>query len=271
MDEVYKISGETLNEIVAAIHEKNSEITSYTAAEFADKIRQIPQSKGSGTSMPAYLDLELKKGELDNGLESDKWLKISINNYEKIPDGSKIYMFYQVINNGTSRWIHPVNYDKLATTGKYHLGYYCIASGPYSDGEYDYPDIPKWMPNSGKLQTEFDITDEILDNGCLFIDLTEYLIPLVKPVNPDQFDNFTNGKFQDCELALFGRPNCLSKPLNITFRLVNSDGDLIDIPNNSILIGVSRFTDQPDSFIFPLASVTSKAKINGKKLYSKII
>lgn len=75
--------------------------------------------------------------------------------------------------NQYGEWYHPENL---------HLGYENQLAGKYVVDKWHPTDLfqatPSWMPNSGKLQTEWTTTTDYVT-----INLAEWFVPMIKPVN----------------------------------------------------------------------------------------
>lgn len=75
--------------------------------------------------------------------------------------------------NKYGEWYHP---DNL------YLGYENQLAGKYVVDKYHPTDLfqatPSWMPNGGKLQTEWTATTDYVT-----IDLAKWFVPMIKPVN----------------------------------------------------------------------------------------
>ena len=96
--------------------------------------------------------------------------------------GAKLHVYYAVRNRQRRTcWRHPDNYD-VGGEDSSRFGYGQIAGAEYGgNGQYSYDAVPEWMPHDGYLVSEFSLTEEILSRGYMDIDLTTWLLPLVKP------------------------------------------------------------------------------------------
>lgn len=56
--------------------------------------------------------------------------------------------------------------------------------------EIEYCSVPSWMPNDGYLADDWTLTDEDIARGYIEIDITKWLLPLMKPVS--KVDNFVS-------------------------------------------------------------------------------
>lgn len=90
---------------------------------------------------------------------------------------------YSVLRNRQRKtcWRHPSNYC-VADEGGGRLGYGQIAGFTYGgNAEYNYSAVPEWMPNDGYLETEFALTKAVIERGYYDVDISTWLLPLVKP------------------------------------------------------------------------------------------
>lgn len=125
-------------------------------------------------------------------------------------------------------WRHPSNEnDGENYTGK---GYANLVGQRYSSYQENelYPDVPRWMPNNGILQTEWEFTAE-KEKEVLEIEIGTWLLPMLKPIDGD-FENDTYG--------LIGVSNRSIAPLLFQFRLVK-DGT-VGLCQNTLRIGLAK-------------------------------
>ena len=104
----------------------------------------------------------------------------------KVGENYAVHLYTAARRRGLRQdpWRHPSNENTgEGYTGK---GYANLAGQKYAGNENNgvYPDVPDWMPNSGILQTEWDIT-AAKETEVLEIDLSTWLLPMLKPMDAD--------------------------------------------------------------------------------------
>ena len=128
-------------------------------------------------------------------------------------------------------WRHPENYDVAYSNKRW--GYANIAGQKIGSGNDQwnglyYPSVPSWMPNEGYMKTVFAIDSAAAADGSVTIDLTEWMIPLLKP-------NSYNGEW--IGVGLFSLPNIDKGAVHIRFDLHSSDGALLGECKNVLHVG----------------------------------
>ena len=96
--------------------------------------------------------------------------------------GAELHVYYAVRNRQRRTcWRHPDNYDIVGENSS-RFGYGQIAGAEYGGGtQYFYDAVPEWMPNDGYLVSEFPLTKAVIERGYYDVDLSTWLLPLVKP------------------------------------------------------------------------------------------
>ena len=96
--------------------------------------------------------------------------------------GAKIHVYYAIRNRQRrTYWRHPDNYT-VGGENSSRFGYGQIAGAEYGGNEqYSYDAVPPWMPNDGYLESEFTLTKTVIERGYYDVDLSTWLLPLVKP------------------------------------------------------------------------------------------
>lgn len=93
-----------------------------------------------------------------------------------------IHVYYAIRNRQRrTYWRHPDNYI-VGGENSSRFGYGQIAGAEYGGGtQYFYDAVPEWMPNDGYLVSEFPLTKTVIERGYYDVDLSTWLLPLVKP------------------------------------------------------------------------------------------
>lgn len=122
-------------------------------------------------------------------------------------------------------WRHPSNEN--TGTGYTGKGYANLAGKYFKDADSGiiYPAVPDWMPNNGILQTEWEFT-ATGETEKLDIVLTEWLLPMLKPVEGD----FSNG------CTLIGIAKGVSAPILMQFCLVKNG--IVGVCKNTLRVGL---------------------------------
>lgn len=129
--------------------------------------------------------------------------------------------------NAMGEWRHPSNANTgVGFTGK---GYARLAGQHYASGKNTaiYPEVPSWMPNGGILQTEWEFTAES-DTHKLTIDLEEWILPMLKPIEGEDFSR----------CALIGVSRGTNAPLLMRFKIVRLITGAVGESRNTLRIGV---------------------------------
>lgn len=130
--------------------------------------------------------------------------------------------------NAMGEWRHPSNANTgVGFTGK---GYARLAGQHYASDKLDtviYPEVPSWMPNGGILQTEWEFTAES-DTHKLTIDLEEWILPMLKPIDGEDFSR----------CALIGVNRGTKAPLLMRFKIVRLITGAVGESRNTLRIGV---------------------------------
>lgn len=156
-------------------------------------------------------------------------------------------------------WRHPDTWNSNASTGSTKMGYGLIADRDIDIGGktfVHYPDIPEWMQNNGFLETVFPITQEVLTRGYIDIDLTTWLVPLVKPIGED---------LDWTKIGLMGlQKDGDCAPLLFQFRIMKN-GREFGTSRDTLAVGF-RAANTP----CPDVDGDGDARLNGNCIYSSI-
>lgn len=207
----------------------------------------IPGTNASGDVsadpvLPVWeqLRLELAKHTAPSATVLEKWkgdfstnIRIRFRNPDSIPDGATLQLYRCVrYRNTTYHWNHPVNWDCIPSGSEQRWGYGLMAETTYQHtGDLEYPPVPEWMPHDGFMETEHTISAEEKADGFIDLDLSTYLLPLLKPV--DKMLTFSDCGFVGMQRD--GRNHCLL----LRFRICK-DGVPIDEPGDILCIGFRR-------------------------------
>ena len=118
--------------------------------------------------------------------DGDELVRVYLNGLSSLEGCPELWV-YRCIRRRDRRnqWRHPGNWNANAGTGDTKLGYGLIVGKHYGADESApvYPAPPEWMPNNGFLTTVFPIDAATLTRGYLEIDLRQWVLPLIKPVD----------------------------------------------------------------------------------------
>lgn len=107
----------------------------------------------------------------------------------------KLYTMQRSRGNAYRQWRHPSNEYVETEEGRFAqgacTGYINIAGTMVNEKQYPgehFPSTPSWMPRNGILQTEWQFTTdkELKEPQTFYIYLGSWLLPLLKPVFPNQ-------------------------------------------------------------------------------------
>lgn len=79
-----------------------------------------------------------------------------------------------------STFKHPENYDSQKTNIR-KLGFGVIAGKKVMSDVTRYTSVPTWMPHNGYVQTEYEITQEHIEQGYMDIDIGKEFLSLLAP------------------------------------------------------------------------------------------
>lgn len=151
-------------------------------------------------------------------------------------------------------WRHPSNWSEEPGTGVCKLGYRQIANRLYAHGEntsdIPYPEVPEWMPNNGYLRTEFPVATTHLKRGYFDLNLTTWLLPLLKPIN-EAMD------WTHCGLIGLQDDGTIA-PLLFRFCVV-SGGKVIGEARNVLAVGKRGSTQLEDGDLTPDKTIKNSA------------
>jgi len=195
--------------------------------------------------MPCYTTLE----KLNANAASQSSIRIFLHGIE-LAEGPFELHVYQCMRRRkrTTYWRHPSNWNAEPGKGVCKVGYGQIASYSYAHGKADteevlfYPEVPEWMPNNGYLKTVLPLTTSMLKRGFLDLDLTKWLLPMLKP---------TEEVMDWSRCGLIGiQKNGTDAPILFQFRLA-SNGKVVGEAKDTLAVGM-RGSFSPDTgFLTP--------------------
>lgn len=157
-------------------------------------------------------------------------------------------------------WRHPDNWDAEAGKGVVKMGYGMLADKTFANGDVEtsekYPAVPEWMLHDGYLQTVLPISRLALKRGSVSLDLSYWLLPLLKPTEEDGF------AWTDCGLMGVQGDGTVA-PLLFQFRLA-VDGEVVGTTQNTLAVGIRRELSEDDHFL------TEENTINCSALYLSV-
>jgi len=180
---------------------------------------------------PCYTTLEKRINPDDAASHT---LRISLHGVDYKVGSTAIYV-YQCMRrrHRSTYWRHPSNWNEEPGEGVCKLGYGQLATHAYGNGEgiYDvnYPEVPEWMPNEGYLKTIMSLHVKHIRQGHYDLDLTTWLLPLLKPTNEEM-------DWQECGMIGIQGDGTVA-PLLFKFCVVE-DGKVVGESKNILAVGL---------------------------------
>lgn len=143
-----------------------------------------------------------------------------------------LYTAYRRKGRCQKEWRHTPNYDSSRTD--VHLKGYGNLSGVYFahvNGNTPYPVAPEWMPNGGFLQTEWAIQTIPTPVEKIEINLKQWLLPMLKPLDPAADDPWA-------ECGMIGLGRAAGASLLMQWRLVRLEDGVIGDCLDTLKVGV---------------------------------
>ncbi|MDD3400415.1 MAG: hypothetical protein PHT58_02110 [Eubacteriales bacterium] len=188
------------------------------------------ENKISGLETTSYTSLEKNP----SGGSSGYPVRVLLHGLTSADAGAHLYV-YSVLRNRQRKtcWRHPSNYC-VADEGGGRLGYGQIAGFTYGgNAEYNYSAVPEWMPNDGYLETEFTLTKAVIERGYYDVDISTWLLPLVKP---KAFGD--NGLMSWDEIGIIGLSQYgQNSPLLFRFN-IERGGSVVGESHDTLCIGL---------------------------------
>lgn len=176
--------------------------------------------------------------------------------------------------NKYGEWYHPDNYDSTSEDPLF-LGYSTIAGKAVDPDRYPslmFDDVPEFMPNDGKLQTEWVNHKKPLDFKQFQLDLKKWILPLLKPISRDYKWHYAED--EDLYSTLMGVNSVRKAPKLFKFCIVGENGTVYPC-RNTLAVGGLVDPRLNDSMNLPDDAVITVTKDeNGypqaKRLYVSI-
>jgi len=198
-----------------------------------------------------YTTLEKPKtGEDDSSVR----VRINLHGISRLTGKLELHVYVCMRHRHRScYWRHPSNWDAEQGEGIVKMGYGEIAGKPYANGDVAisdvYPDVPDWMPNEGYLETVIPISIMARRRGYVLLDLSNWLLPLLKPAEEDAFS------WSRCGLMGVQGDGTVA-PLLFQFRLVEA-GKQIGTAESTLAVGIRRQLSGEEKFLTPDNTVNS--------------
>ena len=188
-----------------------TEVLSYAALE-----ERVKALEDGGTSGVGTISTEIEK------LEKRQTLRVHLYGVENFFGELNLCVWRKSTHRGIkARWAKADRW-----------GYGQIAGTVDNEGRITYPAVPAWMPNGGYLEDTFVIEAEDKLRGYRDIDLSQWLLPLVKPTDRD-----ADGK-ADFYHTRNGFIGCSQYGVhNLKFYITAPDGTVVGMCRNSVTIG----------------------------------
>lgn len=191
---------------------------------------------------------------------------ICLNNFTASDIGSRIFLYRTTRRRQSKKGYHHPSDPNNLKTGVASFGYGYIANKKQGADEAINPDVPIWMPNNGLIKTEWEITQQHIDDGFIRIDYRIDWLPLIS--YDQETDDFT--LFYGSGKRSSGRDSTGS--LKIKFGLVDEQENLISLSSETLHMG---FRKDAMSSYDPIGGelpykVKADYKINTSWLYTLI-
>lgn len=190
-----------------------------------------------------YTSLERPKAVEDN---ANSLLHINLHGISQL--GGELSLHVYVCQRRRMKsyyWRYPDNWNVEDGKGVVKMGYGMLAGKTFANGDAEtsekYPAVPEWMLHNGYLQTIVPITRFALKKGSVSLDLSHWLLPLLKPTDQDGF------AWTDCGLMGI-QGDGTAAPLLFQFRLA-VDGEVVGTTQNTLAVGIRRELSEDDHFL----------------------
>lgn len=217
---------------------------------------QVAKLKNTPNLCYTYLE-KPKAGEKENASA----LRINLHGASQLTGDLALHIYVCMRHRRRSHyWRHPDNWDAEKGKGVVKMGYAEIAGKIFANGDVAtsevYPAVPEWMPNEGYLQTVIPVLEVEKESGVVILDLSSWLLPLLKPSDTDSFS------WSECGLMGVQGDGTVA-PLLFQFRLTEN-GVPIGTTQNTLAVGIRRDLSDDDNFI------AANQTINSNVLYLSI-
>ena len=205
-----------------------------------------------------YTTLERPKSKEDS---SDAIIKIKLHGVSQLTGALSLHVYVcQRRRMKSHYWRHPDNWDTPLDKGVVKMGYGLIAGKTFANGDIDlaekYPAVPEWMFHDGYLQTVLPISRFAHQKDCVGLDLSTWLLPLLKPTDDDGF------AWTSCGLMGLQGDGSIA-PLLFRFYLA-VDGQVVGTTQNTLAVGIRKELSDENKIL------TSDNFINSSVLYISI-
>lgn len=203
---------------------------------------------------------------------SRKTTNIKIHFHNLNPNKTyKLYLYTVSRYKGSKYGIpyHPYNYDIIPSEGSDRRVGYGKLAGHMRGNQADqiYENVPEWMPNNGFLITEWDINNK---ENNMDLDLTQWLTPMIKPLNIGDFNEIIP-IYQEKTISalMLGIPKGNFSKLIFWFCLVDNDGEVYPCYNTLKVGPISDSINRKYGYI-QIKITKSNSWINSMALHTSI-
>ena len=205
-----------------------------------------------------YTTLERPKAKEDS---TDATIRINLHGVSQLTGALSLHVYVcQRRRMKSHYWRHPDNWDTPLDKGVVKMGYGMIAGKSFANGDIElsekYPAVPDWMLHDGYLQTVLPISRMALTRNRVGLDLSSWLLPLLKPSDNDGF------AWTDCGLMGIQGDGSIA-PLLFRFYLA-VDGKVVGTTQNTLAVGIRRELSEDDHIL------TADNLVNSSVLYISI-
>ena len=218
--------------------------------QLQEQIDELKEGGGGGSGYKTiFLELLPSIVSGDNEESFRGFLRLNLINFNSTDVGSYIYLYNKSLGNKRKRiakgffatrkmtYKHPSNWNSNNTKIA-KLGYGFFANKPmkFNSRWYEWQSVPSFMIHNGYVQTEYEITEQHINQGYMDIDVGREFLQLLAPDLTD--DNSFDGDkivFSN-KIATFGQTQF------IAFYQIK-DGVIKTYPKNSIMVFANKRLD----------------------------
>lgn len=189
-------------------------------------------------------------------------LFVNVSGLTKDDVGSSIYLYRTTRGEQTKGYKHPAD-RTFATNGVMGLGYGIIAGTYSGESGFNFPAVPDWM-SQPYLQTEWKVTDEVVSDGGIVIDILRDWVGLV--CYCQEYGKWCT--FVGC--SKYGVNSDKTGCMRIKFGLVSGAGALKCMSSDALLIGPKAIAPAETPADLVDTAVAGDPSLVRRSLYIKI-
>lgn len=208
--------------------------------DLQEQIDELKQGGGGGSYKTIFLELmpSIACENDEDGYRGN--LRLNLINFDSSDVGSYIYLYNKSLGNKQKKngraffttrkmtYKHPTNWDS-ETTNIAKLGYGVFANKRMKyQGDWIWDDVPTFMYHNGYVQTEYEITEQHINQGYMDIDVGKEFLQLLIPYVND------GNNYDDNKIVFGGRVATFGKTQFITYYQIKN-GKIACYPKNSLV------------------------------------